>query len=341
MSVAVVNWNQLEYVPERHGVRFGAERALVSQRMGAVLLRYDAVILPTGRADGPYRFHLIDEHVIVVLGGEPHLRLGGAEYRLAAGDIVALPPRSSSAFQLLNRSERPAHILIGRTRSRRDVIGLPDSNKRIYRVRGLGDARDQREPPEIILQGDRLADYWDGEPGEVPLGPAPPAPDQRDPRIAHVSDVEWEAFGRGPFRGERRRLARRVGAERLGYSLYQLQPGQRPFPYHFHHVNEEFFYVRSGCGQVRTPAGLHELTPGDAFGCVPGPGGAHGIENTGDGLLEYFALSTMIEPEVVEYPDSEKAYVMVGSAPGGDPRARSVDLVVRREDAVAYEEGER
>ena len=57
--------------------------------------------------------------------------------------------------------------------------------------------------------------------------------------------------------------------------------------------------------------------------------------------LEIFALSTMEEPEVNEYPDSDKLYVMAGSPPGGDPAERIVDAAFRRADAVAYEEGER
>ena len=84
-----------------------------------------------------------------------------------------------------------------------------------------------------------------------------------------------------------------------------------------------------------------DLSPGDAFACPPGPDGAHGFLNTGDTPLEIFALSTMEEPEVNEYPDSDKLYVMAGSPPGGDPAERTVDAAFRRADAVAYEEGER
>jgi uncharacterized cupin superfamily protein len=106
-------------------------------------------------------------------------------------------------------------------------------------------------------------------------------------------------------------------------------------------VNEEFFYVRRGYGQLRDGDGTRDIAPGDAFACPPGPEGAHAILNTGDVPLEIFALSTMENPEVNEYPDSDKLYVMVGSAPGGDPGERVVDAAFRRTDAVPYEEGER
>jgi len=144
----------------------------------------------------------------------------------------------------------------------------------------------------------------------------------------------------GPFASQRKRVARAACARLLGYGLVRLQPGQRPCAYHFHHVNEEWFYVRSGYGRLRTADGEWGLRPGDAFGCPAGADGVHGLVNSGDTPLEYFALSTMEEPEVVVYPDSDKVYAMVGAAPGGNPDARSVDLIVRRRDAVAYEEGE-
>lgn len=334
----VVNVSELDYEKELRGVRFGVERAAISDRLDAQKLRYDARIVPPGRADGPLRFHMVAEHMILVLGGEPSLRLGAVEHPLSAGDMAAILPRASLPWQILNHGERPVHVFVAATRDGRDVIGFPESGKRIYRVR---DASAERVVQDVVMRDDRVVDFWDGEPSDVPLAPAPAAPAARDPHIAHSDDVPWEAFGRTPFRGERKRLARGVGAERLGYSLYRIQPGQRPFPFHFHHVNEEFFWVRNGYGQLRARDGTRDLRPGDALNCPPGVEGAHGFLGTGDAPLVYFALSTMIEPDILEYLDSDKSHVLVGAPPGGDPRARSVDLVVRRIDAVEREEGER
>ncbi|MDX1623062.1 MAG: cupin domain-containing protein [Gemmatimonadota bacterium] len=337
MSVETANLGSVVREAERHGQRFELRRGDLGGELGLRKLSIASAVLPPGKADGAYRFHLVVENAVLVLGGELRIRLGGAEYALGPGDVVALPARASSAWQLLGRSDRPVHLLIAATACDRDVIGLPDSGKRVYRVRPDGEDGDAED---VVLRGDRVAELYDGEPVGEPLGPAPEAIEPRDPRITNVDDVAWEAFGRPPFRGERKRLSRAVGAERLGYSLYRLQPGQRPFPFHFHQANEEFFYVRSGYGQLRTVDGARELRPGDAFGCPVGIEGGHGILNTGDGPLEYFALSTMIEPEVIEYPDSDKLYVMVGSPPGGDARRRIVDRVFRRGDTVEYEEGE-
>lgn len=341
MGVTAVNIAELEYRLPADGVRFAVERADVGARLGSERLSIEVLVLPPGKADGPYRFHLIHEHVILVLGGQPRIRLGGVEYGLAQGSVVALPARASCAHQLLNRYPRPAHLLIAGTNESRDVIGLPDSGKRIYRIR-TGPGRDAgAEVEDVILQGDRIVDLLEGEPVDVPLGPAPPEPEAGDPRIAPLESVPWKAYAVGPFRAERRRLAPVVGAEALGYSLYRVAPGDRPWAYHFHHTNEEFFAVRSGRGWLRTPQGDRELRAGDLVVFPPGPAGAHGVTSAGDAPLEYFALSSMVEPEVVEYPDSDKTAIMVGAAPGGDPSRRDVDLMFRRQDAVPYEEGER
>ncbi|MDX1661170.1 MAG: cupin domain-containing protein [Gemmatimonadota bacterium] len=339
MSVKVANLGSIERETESAGVRFEVRRGSLSEKLGAEKLQYETLVLPPGKADGPYRFHLVAEAMVFVLGGECRIRLGGSEYALTAGDVVALPPRASSAWQLVNRSGSPAHLFVARTVEQRDVIGHPDSGKRIYRMRTVDQEGESVE--DIVLAGDRIVEPWEGEAVDEPVAEGPEPSRQRDPRITSIHDVEWEAFGGAIFHGRRRRLSRAVGAERLGYSLYRLEPGERPFPFHFHHANEEAFFVRTGYGELRTLEEPKRLSPGDVFGCPPGIVGAHGLINTGDGMLEYFAVSTMIEPEVIEYPDSDKIYAMVGAPPGGDPKRRVIDRIFRRSDSVEYEEGER
>ena len=330
MSVEVVNLGALDHRPLAYGSRFEIRRTDVGALLGTERLDVEVGIVPPGKADGPYRYHLVAEEMALVLGGELRIRLGGAEYPLEIGDYVALPSRGSNAHQFLNRGDRPALLLNAATRGTRDVVGMPDSGKRVYRVRGRAGEDDH----DIVLHDERVVDLMEGEPVDRPLGAGPPVAAHRDHRIASLSDVEWEPFGRAPHGGDRRRLARRVGAERLGYSVYRVAPGKQAFAFHFHHANEELFLIRDGRGRLRTPDGERDVGPGDLFACRPGIGGAHSILATGHGPLEYFALSTMIEPEVVEYPDADQAHVMVGAPPGGDPRRRILDRVFRRKDAL-------
>ena len=300
-------------------------------------------VVPHGKANVPYHYHLVNEELAVVLGGEPSIRLDDVEYPLKVGDVVALPPGADSAHQFLNRTDRPVSLLIASTLLNREVAVYPDSRKRMYWVEELA-----AEPSKTkllvrdgqVVESPDLGPYFEGEPVDEPLPKAVPAQTPHA-HIVSINATTWESYEAGPFRGDRKRLGRAVSARLLGYSLYRLAAGDRMWPFHFHHVNEELFWVRSGYGELRTVTGTRGIEPGDMILCPTGPDGAHAIKNTGDGPLEIFALSTMEEPEVCEYPDSEKMYVMTGSAPGGDEHARTVDLVFQRGDAVEYDVGER
>jgi uncharacterized cupin superfamily protein len=343
VALNVVNFSELEWKEwMSQGVRFGAQWAPLADRLGARKLGYGSWIVPPGKASVPYHYHLVNEELAIVLGGEVWLRLNGGLHLLQAGDVVAFPPGADSAHQLLNYADRPAHVLMASTRIPREVVVYPDSGKRGYAVAGLaGDPPMERVMTKDARIVEGIAGYFDGEPVDEPLGDAPEPAGERDPRIVRVDDLPWGQQSRGVFSAERKRVARAAGARKLGYSVYRIAPGGRPYPFHFHHVNEEFFYVRRGYGLLRDREGTRDLKPGDAFACPPGPEGAHAILNSGDAPLEIFALSTMEEPEISEYLDSDKLYVMVGSPPGGDATERSVDAVFRRADTVAYEEGER
>ena len=152
-----------------------------------------------------------------------------------------------------------------------------------------------------------------------------------DPKITtHGSSYEWS----------RKKITDKLDGEKLGASIYELPPGKRAFVYHFHHANEELFFVLEGNGTVRTPEGNKEIIEGDFFVAVTGKEGAHQIINNSDEPLRYLAVSTMIEPEVVEYVDSEKVFVMAGAAPGGEKEKREVSLILRQADATDYWDGE-
>jgi len=83
------------------------------------------------------------------------------------------------------------------------------------------------------------------------------------------------------------------------------------------------------------------VTAGDVAVCpAGGPETAHQLIATGDEPLRYLAISSMREPDVLEYPDSGKVAIFSGSAPGGDKSDRRLELTVRKEAAVGYWEGE-
>jgi uncharacterized cupin superfamily protein len=81
-------------------------------------------------------------------------------------------------------------------------------------------------------------------------------------QILNIADVEFTDIGYGSsnpgaeqppekFQAQRGDIARRLGAQKLGYNLTVVPPGKRAFPFHSHRVNEEMFFVLEGEGEVR------------------------------------------------------------------------------------------
>src|SRR5262249_18023947 len=109
------------------------------------------------------------------------------------------------------------------------------------------------------------------------------------------------------------------GARQLGCSLIVVPPGKRAYPFHCHHVNEEMFVILEGSGTLRLGESEQAVGKGDViFTPAGGAETAHQLINTGATELRYLAVSTMLPGDVVEYLDSGKVGVYVGSTPGGD-----------------------
>lgn len=146
--------------------------------------------------------------------------------------------------------------------------------------------------------------------------------------------------------GERHQIRRHMvgaaaGSLKLGCSLVELPPGTRSWPRHAHRANEEAIYVLEGTGVARIGDQEHPIGPGDYVALVPGgPDTAHQTLNTGTVPLKYLCFSTMIFPEVVTYPDSDKvAFLNVLPSSDGGPPQRDMALF-RRNSTVDYWDGE-
>lgn len=135
--------------------------------------------------------------------------------------------------------------------------------------------------------------------------------------VVSEDDVERIERSHGEaFASRRAPLGDAAGGEDLGCSLYEILPGRSHCPYHYHGANEEALYVLDGSATLRTSAGETEIGEGDYAAFPAGEEGAHRVTNSGDGTLRYLCISTMNEPEVVSYPDSEKIGVYWSEAPG-------------------------
>jgi uncharacterized cupin superfamily protein len=134
------------------------------------------------------------------------------------------------------------------------------------------------------------------------------------------------------YRSRAARLGPSLGAERLGGTVYELDPGDSICPYHYEGVEEEWLLVLTGRPTLRDPEGEHELVAGDVVCFPPGPEGGHKLTNRSDTTARVLMLSTMPERElsIAVYPDSDK----VGVWPWPGKRLRLTD------ESVDYWDGE-
>jgi uncharacterized cupin superfamily protein len=162
------------------------------------------------------------------------------------------------------------------------------------------------------------------------------------PNLVRTNDLEWSEQSRGERFGHRRKqLGSAAGAEKLGCSLYEVPSGRRAWPYHYHLANEEAIYVLEGSGILRINGEEEvEISQGDYVALPVGPAGAHQVINHSDALLRYLCFSTMIEPDITIYPDSDKVGLFAGAAPGGPKDKRTLQKFLRADAEVGYYDGE-
>lgn len=159
--------------------------------------------------------------------------------------------------------------------------------------------------------------------------------------IVNINDLEWETHEHGDFAFQEKPLRISTCGEMIGTSLYKLMPGKKAFPYHFHYANEEAVFIIEGSGTIRLNQEKFPIKAGDYIALPTGSDHAHQIVNTSDLPLIYLCYSTMIHPDVVEYPDSNKVGVHAGTAPGGNRDKLLLKARFRKHEQVDYFDGEK
>lgn len=114
-------------------------------------------------------------------------------------------------------------------------------------------------------------------------------------------------------------------------SVYEIPPHKSAYPYHFHHNNEETFYILSGEGVLRTPDGERKVTAGELLFFPTGPAGAHKLTNSSDTEnLVYIDFDVVHEVDITIYPDSDKIGVW----------GMGINQLYPQSEAVDYYDGE-
>lgn len=162
MNKRVMNLDELEYTEFGKGDKFHAERAPVSDKIGAQKLGYAVVRLKPGKRAWPYHAHYVIEEFFYVLEGEGTLRHAGEEYPIRAGDFICSPAEPEEPHQIINTSDKTLSYIALSTNDHTDIFIYPDSDK--YGA-WHGKTRNPKDPDSFIVFGRKSTsvDYWDGE----------------------------------------------------------------------------------------------------------------------------------------------------------------------------------
>jgi uncharacterized cupin superfamily protein len=282
--------------------------AMLGPKLGAERIGAGLYESAAGRWVWPYHYHHGVEEWLYVIAGTPVLRDPRGERTLQAGDLVCFPSGHEGAhtvggpgrFVMLSTGGRPGPSL----------CVYPDSDKLGARpgrtgVPGLDNLDFRRQD---------AVDYWYGEGSGEPVKPReivrPPESGYRP--VYNVGELEAADPQREAPDGFRRRsrpVGKLLGAERLGATLCELDPGQGAAPYHCEHGREEWLLVLTGTPALRHPEGEDRLAPGDVV-CFPdGRAGARRLTNPGPDLVRAIFFSTQEIPSIREHLDSRKVMI--------------------------------
>ena len=147
-------------------------------------------------------------------------------------------------------------------------------------------------------------------------------------------EQDWDDENdREGFRHRATAIGKRLGAELLGGSLYEIPPGEKTWPYHYELGCEEWLIAVSGRATLRGPDGERELAPGDVAVFPEGPAGAHQVLNRSEEPCRVLILSSKSPVAIVHYPDSAKVGLWTESD--------GYQAMLRSEPDLDYWEGEK
>ena len=135
--------------------------------------------------------------------------------------------------------------------------------------------------------------------------------------VINIFEPAWEDERDSPpgFRSRRLYLARTLGSDQLGVSVWEIDPGESNMPYHAHHANEELLVVLTGTPTLRAADAERELQPGDSV--LFRRGEAHQLTNRSDEPVRFLFVAPLNHPEIIDLPDTGRIAVFAGRATSG------------------------
>jgi uncharacterized cupin superfamily protein len=105
-----------------------------------------------------------------------------------------------------------------------------------------------------------------------------------------------------------RRLSR--AGNGLGASIWEFQPNQPEYVYHFHHGSDELLIVLRGAPTLRQGESERTLREGEVVALPRGPEGGRAISNLGESVARVLMISSNADPDVAEYPETGKVGII-------------------------------
>ena len=114
-------------------------------------------------------------------------------------------------------------------------------------------------------------------------------------------------------------------------SIYEIPPGKSAYPYHYHHKNEETFFILRGQGLLKTPEGDRTVSAGDLLFFPANSKGAHKLTNLSETEdMVYIDFDVVHDLDVAVYPETGKLGVW----------GKNINRIWRQQDDVDYYDGE-
>jgi len=151
-----------QFDADRDGPVHTHRRARLGRQAGAERLGASLYELPPGQAAWPIHYHLGNEELLIVLRGRPSLRTLDGERELDEGELVACPVGEPGANQVVNRSDRPARVLIVSEMVAPDIVRRPESGKLSAFEGAPGSAEAEESYHGLFFERDAVG-FWDGE----------------------------------------------------------------------------------------------------------------------------------------------------------------------------------
>jgi uncharacterized cupin superfamily protein len=128
-----------------------------------------------------------------------------------------------------------------------------------------------------------------------------------------LEELAWSS-PRGKFGGAGKQVSEALGRDPQSTDLnlrhpfdveiLRVPPGKRPYPFHSHSAQWEFYHVISGRGAARDADGTTPIAAGDAF--VFRPGEPHQLINDGAEDLVLYVVADNPIGDYGYFPDSDK-----------------------------------